>query len=393
MSRRNRLETITKEPMLSNYLKYYIINLDYDGHSSWKISREDFYMEKINCVEINKPLTLFLISGLFVIGLFVMNTQAVAMSPNKVPGNYTLSKEFLNWSNAPAITQEQKDNALKIASKTTVYKEYIKYPHSSFTYDWSYPYTGAIHLETIINSSQYNGILYFTINNSTVSNDGFNNMKENNAINNILMKDTLVMPTAKNSTSMVALTTIQGVDGLGTGWSSKPDCNSNATICTDSLVSFWNAWGYTANKMEGSDDTITNIINYFKSDDSLCFYNNIGDSDAQYDGDPCNNLKLYNGFLSASTISSLSPDNGLYGDDIFINSCDSFDDPLKSAFLTHSPKFYVGGKKNLPALSAYTAKDFWVYYLGYGQSVSVALTSAQQATGIAGQNYYGFVGN
>jgi hypothetical protein len=123
-------------------------------------------------------VAFFLVSTL-VVGLLHIQQQAIALNPKKLPTPYTPSKEFLDYINAPAITQEQKDNALKIASTSDVFKQYIKYPHGPINVVWSYPYTGAIHMSTIIDSetSQVYGLLSLNIDNGMVKNAGFSNWR------------------------------------------------------------------------------------------------------------------------------------------------------------------------------------------------------------------------
>jgi hypothetical protein len=46
------------------------------------------------------------------------------------------------YQNAPLITQEQEQLALNIVSQTSMYKEYMQYPNTGWSYQWAYPYDG-----------------------------------------------------------------------------------------------------------------------------------------------------------------------------------------------------------------------------------------------------------
>lgn len=101
---------------------------------------------------------------------WIDHTFVPTASPNPVADAYF---------NAPSITQEQKDRALNIASTSDVYKKYIQYPNSGWTYTWTYPYTGAIHLSTTISPNNPSATVYgqlsfdVDINKGTVINAGF----------------------------------------------------------------------------------------------------------------------------------------------------------------------------------------------------------------------------
>ena len=52
------------------------------------------------------------------------------------------SPEAQAWANAPAITQVQKDKALKIAATSPLCAQYNTYPDESWTCNWGSPYDG-----------------------------------------------------------------------------------------------------------------------------------------------------------------------------------------------------------------------------------------------------------
>lgn len=116
------------------------------------------------------------------VGLLVVQQQATALNSEKAPVPYTPSKEFLDYKNAPAITQEQKDNALKIASTSEIFKNNIKYPHGPINFVWAYPYSHTIHISTTINSenSQVYGQMWLDIDidGGNVRNAGFSDWKK-----------------------------------------------------------------------------------------------------------------------------------------------------------------------------------------------------------------------
>ncbi len=122
-------------------------------------------------------LAIFLLAG-----IVAVQQHATASKSEKAPISYVPSKEFLDYKNAPAITQEQKDAALKIASTSDIFKNNTKYPHGSINFVWAYPYSGTMHLSTTVNSetSQVYGQMWFDIdiNSGNVLNAGFSNWRK-----------------------------------------------------------------------------------------------------------------------------------------------------------------------------------------------------------------------
>ena len=174
---------------------------------------------------------------------------------------------------------------------------------------------------------------------------------------------------------------------------SAPQNQGNALTDTDKIVSYWQQTGYTPTiALKTSAATRSNILNYWQNDYNLLFYNNIGHSDTlSYNGAPCYGLIYYDGEITANDISNLSPNHGIIGTRDFINSCNSFMNPLHDAFLSHSLYMYIGGLVLLPMYSSEdTAADFWYNYKVQGQTANTALTNAENSHGTQGM--YGLYG-
>lgn len=122
--------------------------------------------------------SIFLLLVLSVVGLLVLQ-HSTAGSNKALNITSTPSTDESGYNNAAYITQEQKDEAMKIVSTSDVYKEYMKYPHGTYNFIWAYPYTGKIYLSTVINPNSTNsnvyGLLSFNVDikNSTVAYAGF----------------------------------------------------------------------------------------------------------------------------------------------------------------------------------------------------------------------------
>lgn len=95
---------------------------------------------------------IMLLFGLLVLVLFVVQSQA-STSTNKIAPTtkYIPDAQYTAYINAPNLTQDQINHALKVVSTSNVYNKYIQYPHGNFSICWAYPYTGAIHISTVIN--------------------------------------------------------------------------------------------------------------------------------------------------------------------------------------------------------------------------------------------------
>lgn len=174
---------------------------------------------------------------------------------------------------------------------------------------------------------------------------------------------------------------------------SAPQDQGNAIADTNSIMSHWQQAGYTRASLTTSAATKAAVLDYWKNDDYLLRYNNIGHADTpNYNGAPAYGLTFYNEGVTATEISNLNPYNGLIYSHVFINSCNSFENPLHDAFLSKSVSNYVGGVVLLPMYSSEdTAADFWYYYSNLGQSFPTALANAESNHGTQGM--YGLYGN
>lgn len=135
-------------------------------------------------------------------------------------------------------------------------------------------------------------------------------------------------------------------------------------------LSYWvtdNIIGYWGNSVaaKGSSDTMANAIDYWQNDGNLWYYNNIGE--ASISGTNCNNLYFADGQMSAQTIQGLSSTSGLTLCDIYIDSCYSYNNPMKTGFTCHNPNFYIGGTVALNQVqSMCTCGQFWEYFMENG---------------------------
>ncbi len=174
---------------------------------------------------------------------------------------------------------------------------------------------------------------------------------------------------------------------------SAPQNQGNAITDTNNIVSYWQQINYTTKALETSAATKANILNYWQNDATLLAYNNIGHADTpNYNGAPAYGLNFYDAEITATDITNLNPDYGIIYTRDFINSCNSFENPLHDAFLSHSLNMYIGGLVLLPMYSSEdTAASFWHNYDDLGQTASTALTNAENAHGT--QNMFGLYGN
>lgn len=173
---------------------------------------------------------------------------------------------------------------------------------------------------------------------------------------------------------------------------SAPQNQGNAITDTNNIVSYWQQAGWPSAALKTSAATKANILNYWQNDMNLLYYNNIGHADTpNYNGAPAYGLSFYDAEITATDISNLNPDHGIIGSKVFINSCNSFENPLHDAFLNHYLQMYIGGVVLLPMYSSEdTAADFWYNHKVLGQTANTALTNAENAHGT--QNMFGLYG-
>ncbi len=155
--------------------------------------------------------------------------------------------------------------------------------------------------------------------------------------------------------------------------------------------------------LKGTSDTLSNAMDYWKNDQYLCYYTNMGESNGD-EQHHCNDLYFNDGnglnpnvnsvLVSASTIQSISPDYGIRWADMFIDSCYSNNDPMFSAFGDHYPNWYIGTTTDVPATTTMqVTQHFWDHYSGDGNpqtDLSNACTAYSESTTDYQLHYYGW---
>jgi hypothetical protein len=91
----------------------------------------------------------------------------------------------------------------------------------------------------------------------------------------------------------------------------------------------------------GDKATVGEISNFLKYDSKLLAWNNIGHG---WQG----GIVLWDGNLTATVVQNLKPNRGLQCAVVLLNSCVTFKEPLKSAFLSNFPRTYIAGAIYLP---------------------------------------------
>jgi len=98
--------------------------------------------------------------------------------------------------------------------------------------------------------------------------------------------------------------------------------------------------GYAAMRL-GKSCTVNAVSAYLKYDSKLLAWNHIGH------GWP-GGIVLWGSSLTAATVQGLKPHRGLWCAVVLINSCNTFKDPLKAAFLSNKPRTFIAGAISLP---------------------------------------------
>lgn len=170
------------------------------------------------------------------------------------------------------------------------------------------------------------------------------------------------------------------------GLATAPVNKGNALTDTANIISSWQQNGKTTTSLTLSSATESNILNYWQNDGSLLVYNNIGDANTDnYNGAPCYGLTVSGGEITSSEISNLNPSTGIAATQIFINSCNSFENPLHDAFLSKDVFMYTGGVVLLPGYSSEdTAASYWYNNQVLSQSHLTSLANAESAHGTTG---------
>jgi hypothetical protein len=171
-------------------------------------------------------------------------------------------------------------------------------------------------------------------------------------------------------------------------FASAPVNEGNAITDTAIIVSTWQNAGYYPASVTTSAATKSQILDYWQNDPYLLWNNNIGHIDtASVHGAPAYGVYAYNdNEITSSEILNLNPYQGLQYSFIFMNGCNSYRDPLRTAFKANDIQMYIGGMTLLPLYASEdTAADFWDYFLIHDQEPVDALQNAVSDNGTEGR--------
>jgi len=145
------------------------------------------------------------------------------------------------------------------------------------------------------------------------------------------------------------------------------------------------AFGSAAKLIGPSESSKSAVLDYLRNDDNLVAWNNIGH------GGPSTLFQNGTQIDAADLSPSSSTFKGLSGCVCLVNSCQTFNDPLKAAILTHSPRTYIAGVVNLPMVTSEGSNpNFWYKVLFQSKTISVAYTETNNESGLNG--YWGLWG-
>jgi hypothetical protein len=159
-------------------------------------------------------------------------------------------------------------------------------------------------------------------------------------------------------------------------------CNTIPTAVSGTkqvYATFSKAFGKSGAAMRlGDKATVGEISNFLKYDSRLLAWNNIGHG---WEG----GIVLWDGNLTAKAIQYLNPNRGLECAVVLLNSCVTFKEPLKSAFLSNYPRTYIAGAIYLPiGPSEKVDICFWNDVLLGKERMDTTLTKCSQAQNLAG---------
>lgn len=102
-------------------------------------------------------------------------------SPKPING-FNQSREFLDYMNAPAITQNEKDQSQRIITNAKGLAKFRDISHGPVNVGWAYPYTGKQRITTVFGSEKSDtyGLYYahYDPESNTVLDEGFVNWKK-----------------------------------------------------------------------------------------------------------------------------------------------------------------------------------------------------------------------
>ncbi len=159
-------------------------------------------------------------------------------------------------------------------------------------------------------------------------------------------------------------------------------CDDIATAVSgtqDVYKTFYTAFGKGNAAMRiGSSCKVNTVSNFLKYDSRLLAWNHIGH------GWP-GGIVLWDASLEAAAIQAFTIHRGIYCVVALINSCNTFNDPLKAAFLSNSPRTFIAGAISLPiGPSEKVDMCFWKEVLLNKIKMSDALNKCSAAYGLAG---------
>ncbi|WP_292350286.1 hypothetical protein [Methanoregula sp. PtaU1.Bin006] len=166
-----------------------------------------------------------------------------------------------------------------------------------------------------------------------------------------------------------------------------PVNEGNSIADTSAIVATWIDAGYDPDYLTTSAATKSLMLDYWQNDAYLLLNNNIGHiNTAASHGSPAYGVYAYNNNQITSTeINDLDPYQGLASSYIFMNGCNSYQNPLRSAFKVNNINMYIGGVTLLPLYdSEDTAADFWDFFLIQGLEPADALSNAVALHGTGG---------
>ena len=110
------------------------------------------------------------------------NFTRVALAKINQSYSYTPSREFLEYMNAPELTRQQKESALKIALTSKKFQGYMNESHGPISFGWAYPYSGMVRLSMTVGSaaSPVYGLasVYIDIDREALGNESFIDWKK-----------------------------------------------------------------------------------------------------------------------------------------------------------------------------------------------------------------------
>jgi hypothetical protein len=128
----------------------------------------------------------------------------------------------------------------------------------------------------------------------------------------------------------------------------------------------------------GNACTTSTVSGFLKFDSKLLAWNHIGH------GWP-GGVVLWDTSLTAAVIQVFNPNRGINCAVALVNSCNTFNDPLKAAFLSNNPRTFIAGAISLPiGRSENVDKCFWRDVLINKKPMAIALNNCSRAQGLAG---------